>query len=211
MLSWTSIAQDDEWTQEEWEAVRDSFAVHAIKMLARIDTINMQIDSLKRVNEYYVTFDCDAELLKLVGATREQVSEFRNKFAVTEQSINTTSGTPGEVRSSYFNEIASSMITCLPEFSERFSAMKKKLNDWENRKADVVTASVSHHEVARGDYLKKIAKERYGDWRLWKLIWEANKEGVANANELEESYKKKVTNPDRIYPGQVLKIPSLPE
>jgi nucleoid-associated protein YgaU len=47
--------------------------------------------------------------------------------------------------------------------------------------------------VKKGDSLSKIAKEMYGDAKLWKKIFEANKGTIKNAN--------------LIYPGQELTIP----
>ena len=49
------------------------------------------------------------------------------------------------------------------------------------------------HEVKRGDSLSKIAKEVYGDPMKYPLILEAN--------------KPMLTHPDKIYPGQILRIP----
>ncbi|MEM9990190.1 MAG: peptidoglycan-binding protein LysM [Bacteroidota bacterium] len=51
------------------------------------------------------------------------------------------------------------------------------------------------YEVQKGDYLSKIAKEMYGDAMKYPVIFEAN--------------KPMLTDPDKIYPGQVLRIPSL--
>lgn len=55
--------------------------------------------------------------------------------------------------------------------------------------------SHEYYEVQKGDSLSKIAKDRYGDARKWKLIYEANKESIKN--------------PDTIYPGQVIELPDL--
>jgi uncharacterized protein YidB (DUF937 family) len=49
------------------------------------------------------------------------------------------------------------------------------------------------YTVVSGDTLSKIAKQFYGDANSWKRIFDANRE-VLN-------------NPDRIFPGQVLRIP----
>ncbi len=49
-------------------------------------------------------------------------------------------------------------------------------------------------EVKSGDTLSKIAKEVYGDANAYMKIFEAN--------------KPMLTNPDKIYPGQQLRIPS---
>ena len=51
------------------------------------------------------------------------------------------------------------------------------------------------HEVKRGDTLSKIAKEVYGDPMKYPEIFEAN--------------KPMLTDPDKIYPGQILRIPVL--
>lgn len=49
------------------------------------------------------------------------------------------------------------------------------------------------HTVVRGDTLSAIAKKHYGDANAYPAIFEAN--------------RPMLTNPDRIYPGQVLRIP----
>jgi nucleoid-associated protein YgaU len=49
------------------------------------------------------------------------------------------------------------------------------------------------YEVVSGDSLSKIAKREYGDAKLWPRIFEANKDLLKD--------------PDKIYPGQKLKIP----
>jgi nucleoid-associated protein YgaU len=50
------------------------------------------------------------------------------------------------------------------------------------------------HTVEAGDTLSKIAKEEYGDANQYNKIFEAN--------------KPMLKSPDKIYPGQVLRIPS---
>jgi len=53
------------------------------------------------------------------------------------------------------------------------------------------------HTVVKGDYLSKIAKKYYGNAMKYPVIFEAN--------------KPMLTDPDKIYPGQVLRIPALEE
>ena len=50
------------------------------------------------------------------------------------------------------------------------------------------------YTVTAGDNLSKIAKHFYGDANAWKKIFDANRD--------------QLTDPDRIKPGQMLKIPS---
>lgn len=52
---------------------------------------------------------------------------------------------------------------------------------------------VRHYTVQRGDTLEGIAVKMYGDRTKWRLIFEANRD--------------KITNKDRIFPGQELVIP----
>lgn len=51
----------------------------------------------------------------------------------------------------------------------------------------------SYREVKSGDTLSRIAKEEYGDANAYMKIFEAN--------------KPMLSNPDKIYPGQMLRIP----
>jgi len=51
------------------------------------------------------------------------------------------------------------------------------------------------HTVVSGDTLSAISKKYYGTWRLYPEIFEAN--------------KPMLTHPDKIYPGQVLRIPAI--
>lgn len=50
-----------------------------------------------------------------------------------------------------------------------------------------------HHTVVSGDTLSKIALANYGNMQLYDIIFDAN--------------KPMLTHPDKIYPGQVLRIP----
>ncbi len=52
-----------------------------------------------------------------------------------------------------------------------------------------------YHTVVRGDTLSKIAKEFYGNAMKYPVIFEAN--------------KPMLEDPDKIYPGQVLRIPPI--
>lgn len=52
-----------------------------------------------------------------------------------------------------------------------------------------------YHDVVRGDTLSAIAKKFYGDANKYPAIFEAN--------------KPMLTSPDKIYPGQKLRIPAL--
>ncbi len=50
------------------------------------------------------------------------------------------------------------------------------------------------YTVRKGDSLSKIAKREYGDAQRWRVIYDANRDTIKD--------------PDLIYPGQVIQIPS---
>ena len=56
------------------------------------------------------------------------------------------------------------------------------------------SAASRFYTVQKGDTLSKIAKEQYGDANKYPQIFEAN--------------KPMLTHPDKIYPGQKLRIPA---
>ena len=67
--------------------------------------------------------------------------------------------------------------------------------DFSNVKGGSSSTATKIHEVKPGDTLSKIAKKEYGDANKWSKIFEANKDILKD--------------PDKIYPGQQLKIPPL--
>lgn len=60
--------------------------------------------------------------------------------------------------------------------------------------ADVIQQAYQAYTVEKGDTLSRIAKHHLGDANAWKQIFEANRDVL--------------DDPDRIQPGQVLKLPS---
>lgn len=85
-----------------------------------------------------------------------------------------------------------------------FSGVTTSVDSTEKKAADFsgVTASVDSTEqivgersytIEKGDTLSKIAKEQLGHASAWKQIFEANRDVL--------------DDPDRIFPGQVIKLP----
>ncbi len=67
----------------------------------------------------------------------------------------------------------------------------------DNMEVDKKEPEAVFHTVERGDSLSKISKEHYGSANKYQIIFEAN--------------KPMLSDPDKIYPGQVLRIPALKE
>ncbi len=53
------------------------------------------------------------------------------------------------------------------------------------------------YTIEKGDTLSKIAKDHYGKASAWHQIFDANRDTIED--------------PDRIFPGQVIKLPALPK
>jgi len=62
-------------------------------------------------------------------------------------------------------------------------------------KSSAPADEAQYHDVVRGDTLSAISKKYYGDANKYNAIFEAN--------------KPMLTHPDKIYPGQKLRIPKL--
>ncbi len=181
----------DELNQEQWEYVRDMYATDAILLLAKLDTLNLEIDSLKKLQEYTENFDCEAELYAIVGATKEQVADYRRKLDEAESLAG--NNTPGDAVRNLINELSISKIRCLPEFNERVLALRLKTENKQYTEVKQLTADT--YIVSEGDVLTGISLKFFGTVDKWELIWEAN--------------KTEIDDPDFIYPGQVLRIPIL--
>ena len=73
--------------------------------------------------------------------------------------------------------------------------MSEDMPDFSNVQSGSSSTATKIYEVVSGDSLLKIAKREYGKASEWKRIYEANQDILKD--------------PDKIFPGQMLKIPSL--
>lgn len=65
--------------------------------------------------------------------------------------------------------------------------------DFSNVQSGGSSTATKIYEVKSGDSLSKIAKREYGDANAWNAIYEANRDILKD--------------PDKIFPGQKLRIP----
>ncbi|NOS86508.1 MAG: LysM peptidoglycan-binding domain-containing protein [Ignavibacteria bacterium] len=165
------------------------YAIDAILLLAKLDSLNLEIDSLRALKEYTENFDCEAELYAIVGATKEQVADYRRKLDEAESMAGNNG--PQDAARNLVSELSNSKIRCLPEFNERVSALRLKIDNI--KYTEVIETGEDTYTVVYGDVLTGISLKFYGTVDKWDVIWNAN--------------KTEIDNPDFIYPGQVLKIP----
>ena len=71
--------------------------------------------------------------------------------------------------------------------------MSEEMPDFSNVQSGSSSTAQTIYEVKSGDSLSKIAKDHYGNANDWNRIFEANKDIL--------------DDPNKIYPGQRLKIP----
>jgi nucleoid-associated protein YgaU len=71
--------------------------------------------------------------------------------------------------------------------------MTDKMPDFSNVQSGSSSTATKIYEVVAGDSLSKIAKREYGNANDWQRIFEANKDILKD--------------PNKIFPGQKLKIP----
>ena len=207
----TALKAQQELDEDQYELIKDEYAGMIIKLMIKLDTLNAEILQLKQksADNDSIIENHEKDLYALVGTDKNGVNDFRRKFEETEKRITSKTGTPSDARRSYFDEIANSKITCLPEFHERYISMKNRLESWEGVITKAPTTTEGTYTVVKGDCLWKISEMKYNSPYYWPAIWEANKNGVINENEFADPHHKAVLNPNLIYPGQVLKIPAL--
>lgn len=192
LLSVVSFAQEREMTEEEWQAEMTRLGEKKTSLLNEIDALKSDIDNLNaQKSGLQSPEECIDELYALVGATTQDVDNFRNAVNELDGKIRRKEG-PKNDRQADLDALKMNKISALPEFFQKVHVqMQKALDAWVE-KPDVIS-----YKVVRGDHLWGIAKkkEHYGNAFAWPIIYKANRD--------------QIKDPDLIYPNQVFKVPPL--
>jgi nucleoid-associated protein YgaU len=192
LLSLSGFAQDEEMTSEEWEAEMSRLAGKKLALTAEIEALNADLDNLNAtLSGLQDPEECIDELYAIVGATRQDVDNFRKAVNELDGKIRRKEG-PKADRQADLDALKMNKISALPEFFNKVhNQMQQALDNW-IEKPDVIS-----YTVVRGDHLWGIAKkkEHYGNPFAWPVIYKANRE--------------QIKDPDLIYPNQVFKVPPL--
>jgi nucleoid-associated protein YgaU len=192
LLSLSSFAQDEEMTEDEWEAEMTRLTGKKQSLESEIQTLTADIENLTTVrNGLQDPEECIDELYALVGATRKDVDNFRNAVNELDGKIKRKES-PKADRQADLNALKMNKLSALPEFFDKVhNKMQQALDAW------IDAPPVISYKVVRGDHLWGIAKkkEHYGNAFAWPVIYKANRD--------------KIKNPDLIYPAQVFSIPPL--
>jgi hypothetical protein len=194
LLSVASVAQQEEMTEEEWQAEMTRLGEQKTSLTNETDALKSDIDNLNAQKSGIQPYDeCIDELYSMVGATRNDVANYRGAVNELDGKIRRKQG-PKKDRQADLDALKRNKMSALPEFYSKVHVqMQKALDAWVE-KPDVIS-----YKVVRGDHLWGIAKKKqhYGNGFAWPIIYKANRD--------------QIKDPDLIYPDQVFKIPPLTE
>lgn len=202
---------DNELTKEEAKFMIQELTVKITDLSSRLDKLNNDIESLKKELELTIKKlkDCEDALYSMLGATPQDVEQFRQQLAVIEKSVNAKKGLSDEALiaavkeiqdlENQLNNLRMNKISLLPEFYNKIISIAQDIRSLYRKAEDVKKSRVKSYTVGTWakdrDCLWNIAGKMdiYGDPFQWPKIWLGNKDAIKN--------------PDIIYPGQVLTIP----
>jgi hypothetical protein len=191
LLTVVNFAQE-EMTEEQWESEMAAYKNKQAALETEIAALKTDIDNLKAM-DLQDPEECIDELYQLVGATRNDVNNYRKAVNELDGKIKRKEG-PKADRQTDLNALKMNKISALPEFYNKVhNQMQKDLDNWVEAPTEI------NYTVVKGDHLWGIAKksEHYGNPFAWPVIYQANRD--------------QIKNPDLIYPDQNFKIPNLTE
>ena len=195
---------DSELLCEEADARIEQFQI-------RINTLNQRLQearegvaqteaALEKVSKEIV--DCEEEILRLIGRTKEDAEAFRQKLGVIDGKVRQMRNLSNDVLAdrraevealeAELNELRGDKLSVIPEFFDRIVSLARDIRGlYREKKIDGYVVGTWAQDR---DCLWNIAgkAEIYGDPMQWPKIWQANTDIIRN--------------PDIIHPGQVLKI-----
>lgn len=191
LLTVVNFAQE-EMTEEQWESEMAAYKNKQAALETEIAALKTDIDNLKAM-DLQDPEECIDELYQLVGASRNDVNNYRKAVNELDGKIKRKEG-PKADRQTDLNALKMNKISALPEFYNKVhNQMQKDLDNWVEAPTEI------NYTVVKGDHLWGIAKkkEHYGNGFAWPVIYQANRD--------------QIKNPDLIYPNQNFKIPNLTE
>ncbi len=192
-LSANVMAQEEEeMSSEEWENELQRLNERKTELQNQVNQLQSDVENLQsQLDELQATEDCTNELYAMVGATKSDVDDFRNKLNKVMSRVDRKEGPKEEVQN-MLNELKKNKISALPEFFDKVHTQaQRSLDAWQEK------PQVATYNVVKGDYLWKIAKKDqfYGNGFAWPIIYNANRD--------------QIKNPDLIYPNQSFQVPPL--
>lgn len=184
--------QRKEMTSDEWEAEILRLTAKKAELIAEVATLKTEVAELKTTNNALQAYDdCVDEMYALVGATKTDVDNFRDRLNELMSKVD-GKVSPKDDRLAEWEELKASKIGALPEFFDKLNnQLERKLDSWQEKPKEIM------YTVVKGDCLWYIAKnsDHYGNGFAWPKVYQANRD--------------QIKNPDLIYPAQIFKVPNL--
>lgn len=198
----------EKMSKEEWQTQITEFTAKRNQLKSKLDQLNSDISSLKtKVSDVEAAVKrCKDETYALVKASEGEISEFDRQLKDLERRVEEFSRMSdadllknrGELDKlwSKLDEIGKSKLGQLPDSYDRINRLKDKVGALQKSmmmREKVYTVGTWQRDR---DCLWNIAKKKdiYDNAWLWPKIWQGNRD--------------QIKDPDLIYPGQKLKIPT---
>lgn len=195
-------------TEEEAEIRLANFRTRVAALQSELASVTTDVNGMnqKLAQLRSELADCNKSIYDLIGATEQQVNNFRERLGAIEARIREMQRMSDEQLSKRISEIDNlwndlnqlrkEKIAVLPEFYDRVVQAGRDINKLYERARNFRgnTYTVGTWQKDR-DCLWNIASKEdiYSDPFMWPKIWQANTD--------------QIRNPDLIHPGQVLRIP----
>jgi nucleoid-associated protein YgaU len=203
----------EEMTKDEWQKQIQDYTAKRDALKSQLDKLDAEIKALmaESAEKDSAIAKCEDELYALVGATRAQVEEYREKVNALETKVDGLTklsnqdlwDRKGEVDAAQndLNELRKSKISLLTEFWDKLASIQQKIDGLKATLASIASTMEKWYTVGtwskNRDCLWNIAKKKdiYDNAFMWPKIWQGNRD--------------KIRDPDIIHPGQKLKIPQV--
>jgi TolA-binding protein len=197
---------DEQLTKDEAVIKINEFTLKVQELTNTLNTLDQDIANLRSELDNVIAQlkDCNKSLNELIGANEADVAAFAQKLGNLEGRVRSMKNLSNDVLAEKVNEVKAleeewnqlknNKISILPQFYDRMVTLHRDI------KGLYRTPSTKSYTVGtwaeNRDCLWNIAGniEIYGDPFMWPKIWQANTEIIRN--------------PDIIFPGQVLKVPT---
>ena len=201
--SFTVNAQEEPWKlytgEEQYLKEKGDYNTQITNLQSDIDKLNNDITALNADLK-----DRDAKVKKAEDELKSfgDESAFVKDLEKLEKIANDKdkSGVKVEDAEKMLADLKTKKFKC--KYQTRLDKIAAEIEKWKNP----VKPPSNDYTVVKGDCLWKISKAKYNEPKAWFAIWEKNKEGVKSA---PPKVAKTIKNPNLIYPGQVLVIPTL--
>lgn len=205
-LAFTATGFSQEMSKDQWQAEMSRLTARKAELTTQMTKLDADIAAVKTKHET-ATADiraCEDALYAMLGVTRAEVEAYDKELAGMESRVAELQRMSDAELLNHRDEImrmdarlaemAKSKIALIPRYGNRVSALQAKVAALMKSLQREKSYTVGTWSRDR-DCLWNIAKkpDMYNNAWLWPKIWQGNRD--------------KITNPDIIQPGWVLKVP----